>query len=164
MDDAMATPPDQRRAPSRPPQALPPGPSRKPAEPVLQQRALAALLLALTSLVGLLMVSGGNTRRGAVVLVVVLVIGGAALWLSMTAMSRARRAGTARPPLALTATVLGVAGTALSALALLAFIIFWPQIIQYSDCMAGANTVIAQNACNAQLSDTLRNDVGLVGG
>jgi hypothetical protein len=130
---------------------------------VLQQRALAALLLALISLVGLLMVSD-NIRRGAVVLVVVLAIGGAGLWLSMTAMSRARRAGTARPRLALTATVLAVAGTGLSALMLLAFVIFWPQIVQYSDCMAGANTVIAQNACNKQLSNTLRNDVSLVGG
>lgn len=130
---------------------------------MLQQRALAALLLALISLVGLLMVSD-NIRRGVVVLVVALAIGGAGLWLSMTAMSRARRAGTARPRLALTATVLGVAGTGLSALTLLAFVIFWPQIVQYSDCMAGANTVIAQNACNKQLSGTLRGDMGLAGG
>jgi hypothetical protein len=159
----MATPPDQRRAPSRPPQPAPPGPLRKPAEPALQQRALAALLLALISFIGLLMVSN-NIRRGVVVLVVSLTISGAGLWLSATAMSRARRAGTARPRLALTATVLGVAGTGLSALALLGFALFWPQIVQYSDCMAGANTVIAQNACTTQLTKSLHTNVNMLHG
>src|SRR5437870_2055335 len=110
MEGVMATPPDQRRAPSRPPQAPGPGqrrtpprapappprpplPSRKPAEPLLQQRSFAALILALISLVGLLM-ANGNTRRGIVVLAVTLIIGGGGLWLSTTAMSRAKKAGT----------------------------------------------------------------------
>jgi len=109
---------------------------------VLQQRAIAALLLALISLVGLVMLSG-SIRRGAVVLAVTLVIGGTSLWLALTAMSRSKRAGTSRPRLSVLATVLGVAGTGLSALALLGFALFWPQISRYSNCIAGANTVIA---------------------
>ena len=178
MEGVMATPPDQRRAPSRPPQAPGPGqrrtpprapvpprpplPSRKPAEPLLQQRSFAALILALISLVGLLM-ANDNIRRGIVVLAVTLVIGGGGLWLSTTAMSRAKKGGTARPRLSVLATVLATAGTGLSALALLGFALFWPQISQYSTCMAGANTVIAQTACNQQLSNSLPANVHLPG-
>jgi hypothetical protein len=129
---------------------------------LLQQRAFAALILALISLVGLLM-ANGNLRRGIVVLAVTLVIGGAGLWLSTTAMSRAKKAGTARPRLSVLATVLAVAGTGLSTVALLGFALFWPQISQYSNCMAGANTVIAQNACSKQLSNSLPTNVHLPG-
>ena len=162
MEGAMATPPDQRRAPSRPPRAPAPRapqpraplPARKPAEPAARQRAFAGLLLALIAVVGLLMVNN-NLRRGIVVLAVTLVIGGTGLWLSLTSMSRAKKAGTARPRLAMLATVLAVAATGLSALALLGFALFWPQISQFSNCMAGANTVIAQNACNQQLRGVL---------
>jgi hypothetical protein len=178
MEGAMAPPPDQRRAPSRPPQAPGPGqrrppprvpapprpplPSRKPAEPLLQQRSFAALILALISLVGLLM-ANSDIRRGIVVLAVTLVIGGGGLWLSTTAMSRAKKAGTARPRLSVLATVVAVAGTGLSAIALLGFALFWPQISQYSKCMAGANTVIAQTACNKQLHNSLPTNVHVLG-
>jgi hypothetical protein len=138
-------------------------PSRKPAEPLLQQRSFAALILALISLVGLLM-ANDNIRRGIVVLAVTLVIGGGGLWLSTTAMSRAKKGGTARPRLSVLATVLATAGTGLSALALLGFALFWPQISQYSNCMAGANTVIAQTTCNQQLSNSLPANAHLLPG
>jgi hypothetical protein len=167
MESVMATPPDQRRAPARPPQAPVPGPPRtpplpphKPAGPLLQQRSLAALMLALISLIGLLLVSD-NVHRGIVVLGVTLVIGGAGLWMALTAMSRSKKAGTARPRLSVLATVLGVAGAGISAIALLVFALFWTQISQYSKCMAGANTVIAQSACKQQLTNALPTHVRL---
>jgi ABC-type amino acid transport system permease subunit len=129
---------------------------------VLQQRSLAALILALISLVGLVM-ANDNIRRGIVVLAVALVIGGGGLWLSTTAMSRAKKARTTRPRFSVLATVLAIAGTGLSALALLGFALFWPQISQYSKCMSGANTVIAQDACNKQLTNSLPTNVHLPG-
>jgi hypothetical protein len=54
------------------------------------------------------------------------------------------------------ATVLGVLGTGLSALALLGFALFWPQVSQYENCMAAASTPAAQNACTQQLSNSLQ--------
>ena len=130
---------------------------------MLQQRSFAALILALISLVGLVM-ANDNIRRGIVVLAVALVIGGGGLWLSTTAMSRAKKSGTARPRLSVLATVLAIAGTGLSTLALLGFALFWPQISQYSKCMSGANTVIAQDACNKQLTGSLPTNVHLLPG
>jgi len=130
--------------------------------PALQQRAWAGLMLALISLVGLLLLSG-NARRGIVVLSVTLVIAAVGLWLAITAMSRSRQEGGARPRLAVLATVLSVAGTGISALALLAFILFWPQISKYQNCMAGANTVAAQDACKQQLNNSLQGSAHLLG-
>jgi hypothetical protein len=130
--------------------------------PALQQRAWAALMLALISLVGLMLLSS-NARRGIVVLAVTLVIGAVGLWLAITTMSRSRRAGGARPRFVVLATVLAVAGTGFSAVALLGFALFWPQISQYENCMAGANTVAAQNACSQQLNNSLQGSVHLLG-
>src|SRR5260221_557117 len=115
----MATPSDPRRGPSQVRPAQPRKPAgthprkpagtqpRKPAGTVLQQRAFAALMLAIISLLGVHGVSGvsGNLRRGVVVLAVAMVIGAIGLWLSFTALSRSRKAGTARPRFAVAASV-----------------------------------------------------------
>jgi hypothetical protein len=141
---------------SRPPaQVRPPAQSRPPADPVLRQRAFAALILAVISLVGMLG-TGGNFRRGVVVLAVTMVIGAIGLWLSFTAMSRSRKAGSARPRFAVAASVLGIIGTGLSALALIGFALFWTQVSQYANCMSGANTVASQNVCSQQLNNSLQ--------
>jgi hypothetical protein len=129
---------------------------------VLQQRALAALLLVLIGLLGMVMTS--NLKRAVVVLVVTAVIGGTGLWLSITAMSRSKRAGAARPRFSLLATALGVLVTGLSSLALVGFALFWTQLSQYANCTAGANTVATQNACNQQLNDSLRATMPSLGG
>jgi hypothetical protein len=128
----------------------------------LQQRAFAALMLALISLFGMIVMTG-NLHRAAVVLGVTLVIGGAGLWLAITAMSRSRRAGSARPRLVILATVLAIASTGLSALALAGFALFWTQFNQYADCLSAANTAAAQSACKQQLNSSLHNSVGLGG-
>lgn len=150
----MATPPPRPASPVKSP--------LQPASPAMQQRAWAALMLALISLVGLVLLSG-NARRGIVVLSVTLVIGAVGLWLAITATSRSRREGGARPRLVVLATVLAAAGTGFSALALLGFVLFWPQISQYEKCMSGANTVAAQNACSQQLNNSLQGSARLLG-
>jgi hypothetical protein len=127
----------------------------------MQQRAFAALMLAIISLLGWPEVSG-NLRRGMVVLAVTMVIGAAGLWLSFTAMSRSRKAGTARPRFAVAASVIGIAGTGLSTLVLIGFATFWPQVSQYASCRSGANTVATQEACDQQLNNALQASMQLL--
>jgi hypothetical protein len=119
-------------------------------------------MLALISLCGMMML-GNDVRRGVIVLAVTLIIGAVGLFLAITAMSRSRKAGSARPRFVILATVLAVVGTGLSALALAGFALFWTQVNQYENCMSGANTVSAQNACNQQLNNSLQAGVGLLG-
>ncbi len=151
------------RPPSYPPPgARPPRPPRPPTDPALQQRAWAALMLAVISLFGMMMI--GNVRRGVYVVAVALIIAAIALWLSISAMSRARRGGTGRPRGAVFATVLGAFGLAFSAFVLAGFAMFWPQLTQYSNCLSGASTVSAQQACQQQLNNSVGNEVSILGG
>ena len=119
-------------------------------------------MLAIISLLGMPGISG-NLRRGVVVLAVTMVIGAAGLWLSFTAMSRSRKAGTARPRFAVAASVIGIIGTGLSMLTLIGFVVFWPQVSQYAKCISGANTVATQDACNQQLNNSLQTSMRLLG-
>jgi hypothetical protein len=130
---------------------------------VLQQRALAALLMVLISMLGMVILTG-NLKRVVVVLAVTLLIGGTGLWLAITAMSRSRQAGEARPRFSLLATVLGVLVTGMSALALAGFALFWTQFNQYANCTARANTVATQNACTQQLHNSLHASMPGLGG
>ena len=158
------TPPEHRRSAPRPGpgSGFGPRPPRRPADPALQQRAWAALLLAVISLFAMMMI--GNVRRGVYVVAVALIIAAVALWLSTSALSRARRGGSGRPRGATLAVVLGVAGLGFSALVLIGFVIFWPQLSQYSDCMSGANTVAAQQACRQQLDNSVGTQLSILGG
>jgi predicted PurR-regulated permease PerM len=106
----------------------------------------------------------GNIRRGVYVVAVAFIIAAVALWLSVSAMSRARRGGTGRPRAAVLATVLGAAGLVFSAFALMGFAMFWPQLTQYSNCLSGANTVSAQQACKQQLNNSVGNEIKVLGG
>ena len=153
-----------KQTPPRPPLYSPPGvrSPRPPADPALQQRVWAALMLALLSLFALMMI--GNIRRGVYVVAVAFVIAAIALWLSTSARSRARRGGTGRPRAAVFATVLGTAGLVFSAFALMGFAMFWPQLTQYSNCLSGANTVSAQQACKQQLNNSVGNEIKVLGG
>jgi predicted PurR-regulated permease PerM len=114
------------------------------------------------SLFGMMMV--GNVRRGVYVVAVSLIIAAIAVWLSTSALSRARRGGSGRPRGAMLATVLGAAGLAFSAFVLIGFAIFWPQLSKYSDCMSGANTVAAQQACRQQLDESVGTQLSILGG
>jgi hypothetical protein len=154
----------QQTPPPPPPMRAPSGfrPPRPPTDPVLQQRVWAALVLALISLFAMMMI--GNVRRGVYVVAVALVIAAIALWLAITAMSRARRGGSGRPRAAVLATVLGAVGFVFSAFVLVGFVMFWPQLMQYSSCMSGANTVAVQQACKQQLNQSVGNEISVLGG
>ena len=153
-----------KQTPPRPPLYSPPGvrSPRPPADPALQQRVWAALMLALISLFAMTMI--GNVRRGVIVVGVAFIIAATALWLSTSAMSRARRGGTGRPRAAVLATVLGTAGLVFSAFVLAGFAMFWPQLTQYSNCLSGANTVSAKQACQQQLNNSVSKELSVLRG
>ncbi len=123
----------------------------------MQQRAWAALTMGVLSLIGLSL--GGGLRRAILVVIVTLLIGAGAVWLGATATRRARRGRTARPRAAVWGTVLGSLGLAFSALMLIGYALFWSQLTAYSNCVSGANTVSAQQACQHQFSQSVTNQI-----
>jgi len=62
------------------------------------------------------------------------------------------------------ATVLGTAGLVFSGLALAVFAVLWPQLTQYSNCLSGANTVSAKQACQQQLNNSVNNELSVLRG
>jgi CDP-diglyceride synthetase len=127
----------------------------------VRQRALAALFLGVLSLIGL-MLGLGNLRRGIFVAVLTLVFAAVAIWLGVTANRKARRNGTARPRGGVSGVVLGVFGLAISALWLMVLAVFWPQLSAYYNCMSGANTVTAQQACHDQFTDSVGSEMSIL--
>ena len=132
-----------------------------PPDPALRQRALAAFVLGVLSLLGLAL-GLGNLRRGLAVAVLTLLFGLAAIWLGAGANRRARRSGTARPRGAISGIVLGGFGLAFSALWLLILAVFWPQLSTYYNCMSGANTVAAQQACHNQFTNSVGSELSVL--
>ena len=149
----MARPTDRRRpdAPGLARRSLP------PPEPATQQRAWAALTLGVLSLLGLSL--AGGLRRAVYVLIVTFLIGALAAWLGGSAMARARRGGTTRPRGAVGGTILGCLGLAFSAIMLIVFAVFWKELSAYSDCLSGANTLSAQQACQHQFSQSITSQI-----
>jgi hypothetical protein len=140
---------------------LPPRRPLPPPEPPVRQRALTALLLGVLSLIGL-MFGLGNLRRGVFVAVLTLLFAATAIWLGTTASRKARRGGTARPRWAVGGVVLGCIGLVFSALWLLVLAVFWPQLNTYYNCMGGANTVTAQQACHDQFTKSVGSEIGVL--
>ena len=60
--------------------------------------------------------------------------------------------------------VLGVIGALFSAFALVGFLMFWSQLMQYANCMNGASTVATQNACQQQFDNSVSTEITLLGG
>ena len=132
-----------------------------PPDPALRQQALVAFALGVLSLVGLAL-GLGNLRRGVFVAVVTLLFGATAIWLGVRANRRARRGGTARPRGTISGIVLGGFGLAFSMLWLLVLAVFWPQLSAYYNCMSGANTVTAQQACHTQLTNSIGGEISVL--
>ena len=132
-----------------------------PPDPALRQQALAAFALGVLSLVGLAL-GLGNLRRGVVVAVVTLLFGAVAIWLGVRTRRQAHRSGTARPRGATSGIVLGGFGLAFSMLWLLVLAVFWPQLSTYYNCMSGANTVAAQQACHTQLTNSIGGEISVL--
>ena len=132
-----------------------------PPDPALRQQALVAFALGVLSLVGLAL-GLGNLRRGVFVAVLTLLFGLTAIWLGVRANRRARRGGTARPRGTISGIVLGGFGLAFSMLWLLVLAVFWPQLSTYYNCMSGANTVAAQQACHTQLTNSIGGEISVL--
>ena len=134
-----------------------------PPDPALRQRALAAFTLGVLSLLGLAF-GLSNVRRGVYVAVLALLFAVTAIWLGAGATRRARSGGTARPRGAVSGIVLGGFGLIFSALWLMALAVFWPQLSAYDNCMNGANTVAAQQACHSQLTNSIGGEMSILQG
>jgi hypothetical protein len=143
------------------PRGLRPARQLPPPDPASRQRGLAALVLGGLSLLGLAL-GLGNVHRGVYVAVLTLLLAVTAIWLGAGAGRRARRSGTARPRGAVGGIVLGAFGLAVSAMWLLVLAVFWPQLDTYYNCMAGANTVTAQQACHNQLSNSVGGEISVL--
>lgn len=147
-------PPDDQRTDERPPGAtVPPRPAAPrrvaaPAEPATRRRAVAALLLSLLSLAGLL--SLNYLQRGIYLVAYALLAGVMAMFLAVTSLTRARRGRTARPRGSVTATVIAAVGIVLSTAMLLAFAVFGPQLKAYGRCLGAATTSADRRACQTQ--------------
>lgn len=130
--------------PSRPAQPL------GPPEPAVRQRAVAALILGVLSLLALLGV-GTNFHRGIYLVFFGLAVGISACWFGITAIRRARRSLSMRPRGAVAGAALGMIGALLSAILLIALAAYWHQFTSFSQCLNQANTPSAQQACENQL-------------
>jgi hypothetical protein len=147
-----AAEPGAAKPAAAPPAAIPARPkvrSLPPAGAATRQRAVAALFLALLSLFGLLGLN--NLQRGVYITAFALVAAALAVWLGGTSISRARRGGTMSPRASVTAIAIGTIGVLLSGLLLVGFAAFGKQVATYTQCLSGANTIAAQQACKDQL-------------
>lgn len=155
----MSQPPSSTRPPGQ--SAQPSRASRPPADPVLQQRAWAAMLMALIALFGIAG-PGDNIQRDIYVIAAAFVIAVVALWLATTAMARARRIGSSRPRGSVFATVLGVIAAGFGGAMLAVCALFWPQLTQFSQCDSGAGTITAQQACSQQMMNSVTDHLNLM--
>ena len=143
------------------PDRTPPARQLPPPHPALRQRALAAVTLGVLGLLGLAL-GLGNLHRGIYVAVLTLLFGATAIWLGAGANRSARRSGTARPRGARAGVVLGGLGLAFSAFWLIILAVFWPQLNTYYNCLNGANTVAAQQACHGQFTNSVGSELSVL--
>jgi amino acid transporter len=128
-----------------------------PAEPAAQQRAIAALFLAVLSLVGLL--SLNYLQRGIYLVAYALLAGLMAMWLAVTSLIRARRSRTTRPRGSVTATVIAGVGILLSGILLVAFATLGKQLTAYGHCLSTASTTADQQACQNQFIHAVNREI-----
>jgi len=128
-----------------------------PAEPAAQRRAVAALLVALLSLTGVLAL--GDPQRGVYLVAYALLAGAVAMWLAVTSLARARRSRTARPHGSAAATAIAGIGILLSSILLLAFIVLGRQMSQYGQCLSEAGTTAAQQSCQVQFTHAVNREI-----
>jgi hypothetical protein len=128
-----------------------------PAEPAAQRRAVAALLVALLSLTGVLAL--GEPQRGIYLVAYALLAGVVAMWLAVTSLARARRGRTARPRGSAAATAIAGVGILLSAALLLAFIVLGRQMSAYGQCLNEAGTPTAQQSCQVQFNHAVNREI-----
>lgn len=133
---------------------------RHPVDPAAQRWAVAALLLSLLSLAGILGLH--NLSRGVYLIGLALITGLIAIGIGLGAFARSRRVGARGPRGAVTAAVIGAVGVVLSGILLAGFAILGTQISTYSRCLSGANTLSAQQSCQSQFRRAVNNKIGKI--
>ena len=128
-----------------------------PADPANQQRAIAALFIALLSLAGLL--SLNYLQRGIYLVAYALLAGLTGLWLAVTALSRARRSRTVKPRGSVAATVIAAAGIVLSVIMMIAFLVLGKELAAYGRCLGAASSSSDQQACENQFIHAVNRQV-----
>ena len=101
-----------------------------------------------------------NFQRGVYIVAFALVAGAMAIWLAGTAIRRARRGGTAGPRGSVVAISIGGVGVLISGVLLAGFALFGHQASTFTQCISGANTIAAQQACRTQFLRAVRNAGG----
>ena len=149
--------------PGKQPSGMLPARQLPPPDPALRQQAVVAFALGVLSLLGLAL-GLGDVRRSVFVAVLTLLFAGTAIWIGVAVNRRARRSGTARPRGTVSGIVLGGFGLAFSTLWLLALAMFWPQLSAYNNCMSGANTVAAQQACHTAFTNSVGGEISVLEG
>lgn len=98
----------------------------------------------------------GNLQRAPYVMGVAFVVALVGLALAISSMRAAKRAGTRRPRASILGLVFGGICTLFSAMALIGFLVFWSQFMQYANCMnAASSSTAAQNACQTGFNNSL---------
>jgi hypothetical protein len=129
----------------------------QPADPATQRRAIAALLIALLSLAGLL--SMNYLQRGIYLVAYALLAGLTGLWLAVTSLRSARHSRTARPRGSVAATVISTAGILLSVIMMVAFAVLGKQLNAYGRCLSAASSGSDQQACENQFIHAVNREV-----
>ena len=133
----------------------------EPAEPATRHRAVAALLLAVLSLVGLLSLNylqRGDQRGGVAALLGL--PDGLKVALALTAIARARRSRTARPRGSVTATVIaeGRGSTRVGTVARNG-LFAGQQLNAYGRCLNEASTSANRQACQNQFIHAVNHEI-----
>lgn len=82
------------------------------------------------------------------------ILGVAAIVLGVLARRAARDAWTTVPG-AKAGIVLGIVATALSTIVIVTMVVFWDEAMEYQECISGANTQTAREACYERLMERL---------
>jgi len=88
-----------------------------------------------------------------------LVLGVSALVLGILARRGVRRGG-GRVPGARMGVVLGAVTVAFGVLVVVTAVVFWPQLREWQDCQAGANTHTSQTACREAFEERMYDRLG----
>ncbi len=137
---------------------LPQAPPRPPKDPMVliaepapvsaaRRRAKVSLMLGVAGLLT------------TVVLPLGLALDVAAIVVGLRAWRRARAAGDGRRR-DLAGVWLGSAGVALSGALVVMLAMLWPTFNQWTDCMNGANTAVAEHTCKERLRADVRDTIG----
>jgi amino acid transporter len=113
------------------------------------------------SLIAMMLI--GNFQRAVYVVAVALVVALLGLGLAVSAMREAKRTGTRRPRAAIASAVLSGLGALLSGSALVVLLVFWSQYMQYGNCLNGASTIAARNACDQQFKNSVSDRIAILG-